>query len=212
MSLSRSGARTPKVRRITALIAAAAASGALLTGCSDDKSGKFDPEQPMLSGPNTNIIVAIPQGWHQVINSANPLIPEMVAPINCMGAQEVACATGLARIATITAKNVEEANNAVQAAVVGAQGVTDVTEVSKGPGKIGKRDGFLHKFTFKNPGATLTAEVASVQSGPTNPLPDGNLEFSVVLVWVSDKPNAPKPEIIDEIVNSTLVHGGVPPK
>lgn len=199
------------MRRMLSLGAAATAVAALLAGCSSgDSSSKDESQKLMLSGPNTNIIVAIPAGWHQVINSANPVIPEMVAPINCMGANEVACATGLARIATITAKNGDEASKAVQQAITGAPGVTDVTDISKGPAKVGKRDGFLHRFSFKNPGTTLTAAVASVPSGPTAPLPDGSQEFSVVLVWVSDKPNAPKVEVIDEIVGSTLVHGGVP--
>jgi hypothetical protein len=56
----------------------------------------------------------------------------------------------------------------------------------------------------------LTAEVAAVPSGPSTPDTHGNEEFSVVLVWISDKPNAPTLDVIDQIVNSTLVHGGVP--
>ncbi|MDQ2707562.1 MAG: hypothetical protein M3Z25_07950 [Actinomycetota bacterium] len=202
-----SESRAPKGRRAAALIATAAAAGLLLTGCGS--SGSDDAKGLLLSGPNTNIVVTIPAGWHQVINAANPMIPEMVAPTTCMGSDEIACSSGLARIATITAKNIQEATNAVQAAVTGATGVTDVTTVSKGPGKLGKRDGFLHRFTFKNPGATLTSEIAAVPSGPTTPDKEGNLEYSVVLVWISNKPDAPKVDDIDTIVNSTLVHGGV---
>jgi hypothetical protein len=186
-----------------------AASGLLLSGCSDS-GGAGTPEGLLLSGPDTNIVVTIPDGWHQVINSANPLIPQMVAPTTCMGSNEVACATGLARTATITAPNIEQAAKDVQQAVTSAPGVTDVTMVGQGPGKLGKRDGFRQRFTFRNPGTSLTAEVAAVPSGPTTPDPQGHLEYSVVLVWISDQPDAPKPEVIDQIVGSTLVHGGVP--
>lgn len=197
-------------KRVAGLIAVAAAAGVVLAGCSSSSDDGGDASKDLLlSGPNTNIVVTIPAGWHQVINSANPIIPEMVAPTTCMGADEVSCSVGLARIATITAKNVEEASNAVQAAVIGAPGVTDVADVSKGPGKVGKRDGFRHRFTFRNPGASLTSEIAAVPSGPTTPDAQGNLEYSVVLVWVSDKKDAPKVDDINTIIDSTLVHGGV---
>jgi serine/threonine-protein kinase len=44
----------------------------------------------LLAGPHTDITVAIPPGWHQVIDSTNPKIPEMVTPTTCMGdAEEV---------------------------------------------------------------------------------------------------------------------------
>jgi hypothetical protein len=196
-------------KRVAGLIAVSAAAGLVLAGCSSSSGGDDESKGLLLSGPNTNIVVSIPTGWHQVINSANPIIPEMVAPTTCMGADEVSCSLGLARIATITAKNVEEASNAVQAAVIGAPGVTDVADVSKGPGKVGKRDGFRHRFTFRNPGAMLTSEIAAVPSGPTTPDAQGNLEYSVVLVWISDKKDGPKADDINTIIDSTLVHGGV---
>lgn len=88
----------------------------------------------------------------------------------------------------------------MQAAVIG---VTEVADVSKGPGKVGKRDG------FRNPGASLTSEIAAVPSGTSTPDGQGNLEYSVILVWVSDKPDAPKVDVINTIIDSTLVHGGV---
>jgi hypothetical protein len=196
-------------KRMAGLIAGVAAAGLVLAGCSSSSDNGDSSKDLLLSGPNTNIVVSIPAGWHQVINSANPIIPEMVAPSTCMGADEVSCSLGLARIATITAKNVEEASNAVQSAVIGAPGVTDVADVSKGPGKVGKRDGFRHRFTFRNPGATLTSEIAAVPSGPTTPDAQGNLEYSVVLVWISDKKDGPKVDDINKIIDSTLVHGGV---
>lgn len=189
------------------LIAATAAAALLLAGCGGSRT---DADALMLSGPNTNIVVTIPAGWHQVINSANPIIPEMVAPTTCMGSNEVGCALGLARIATITAKTIQDATHAVAQAVTSASGVTDVAVAGEGPGKLGKRDGYRERFTFRNPGAALTSEIAAVPSGPTTPDPQGDLEYSVVLVWVSNKDGAPKTDVINTIIDSTLVHGGVP--
>jgi hypothetical protein len=91
--------------------------------------------------------------------------------------------------------------------VTGSPKVTDVADISKGPAKL---DGYRHRFTFRNPGAVLTAEVAAVPSGPTASNAEGDLEYSVILVWVSDRPGAPKADVIDQIVGSTLVRGGVP--
>jgi hypothetical protein len=193
-------------------LAATAAAAVLLTGCS---GGTPTPAPPpaglLLSGPNTNIVVTIPAGWHQIINSANPIIPEMVAPADCMGSNETACSLGLARIATITAPNLEAAATAVEHAVTTSPGVTTGPTISAGPGKVGTRDGYLHRFTFSNPGAHLTSEIAAVPSGPQIPDAHGNHEYSLVLVWVSDKPGAPTPEAIDQIISSALVTGGVPP-
>ena len=207
MSLSTGSDQRTRLSRVSAVIAATAIASLAVAGCSS--SAGNNPPGLLLSGPDTNIVVTIPAGWHQVIDSANPLIPEMVAPTTCMGSTEVACSTGLARIATLTAKTPEDAANAVQTAVTSAPGVTNVTDVSKGPGKIGKRNGFRHRFTFNNPGAVLTSEIAAVPSGPTTPDPQGNLEYSVILVWISNKPDAPKIDDINTIIDSTLVHGGV---
>ena len=190
-----SGARTRAWR--SGGLAVVAASALLLTGC-----GSSTP---------THVMVTIPTGWHQVINSANPVIPQMVTPTTCMGDNEVSCALGLVRTATTTAPTIEEAAKAVEDAVTGEPGITKGATLNQGPAKIGKRDGYRHRFTFTNPTTTLTAEVAAVPSGPTTPNPDGSLEYSIVLAWVSDKPDAPKPDVIDQIVDSTLVYGGQPP-
>jgi hypothetical protein len=195
---------------VAGLIAGTAAAGLVLAGCASSSGGGDESKDLLLSGPNTNIVVSIPAGWHQVINSANPIIPEMVAPTTCMGSDEVSCSLGLARTATITAKDIKDATHQVAQAVTSAQGVTDVAITSEGPGKVGKRDGYRERFSFKNPGAALTSEIAAVPSGPTTPDAQGNLEYSVVLVWVSNKDGAPKADIINTIIDSTLVHGGVP--
>ena len=177
------------VRIVMGMLAASA-----LAGCAH-------PAALTLTGPRTNVALTIPDGWHQVINTANPLIPEMVSPTTCRGAAEVSCALGLARTATFTAKSLEEAADAVRQSVVDDRRITNVTDVSKGPGKVGSVDGYRYRFTFRNPQANLTAEVAAVPVA-TAPAPDGTSEFSVILVWVSDKPDAPKPDIIDQIVGS----------
>jgi hypothetical protein len=201
--------RTPTGHARIGVLAVTTLAAALMSACSSA------PQQPktgglLLSGPDTNIVVTIPTGWHQLINTANPLIPEMVTPTDCMGSNETACATALARIATITAPDATAAEKAVEQAITTAPGVTKGTSLSEGPGKIGKRDGYRHRFTFSNPGAHLTADIAAVPSGPTTPDAQNNHEYSVVLVWVSDKPNAPQPDTIDHIIDSTLVAGGTP--
>jgi hypothetical protein len=193
-------------RSRTAVLTGAVLATAALSACSSPPHR----DGLLLSGPDTNVVVTIPAGWHQLINSVNPLIPEMVTPTDCMGSNETACATGLARIATITAPDVAAAVKAVEQAMTTAPGVSMGTTITDGPGKIGTRDGYRHRFTFASPGARLTAEIAAVPSGPTGPDAQNNYEYSVVLVWVSDKPNAPEPETIDIIIGSTLVAGGVP--
>lgn len=203
----------PRPRRVGKAVgfsAALAVSTLLLAGCSSNGEGSQNAEQLLLSGPNTHIVVAIPAGWHQVIDSSNPIIPEMVSPTTCMGNQEVSCATGLARIATLTAPSAEAAAHTVEHAVATAPGVKPGATISQGPGKVGLRDGYRHRFTFTNPAATLTSEIAAVPTGPTAPDAQGNHEFSIVLVWVSNKPGAPKPDVIDQIIGSALVSGGQP--
>jgi hypothetical protein len=54
------------------------------------------------------------------------------------------------------------------------------------------------------------SEIASVPTGSPTLDPQGNHEFSVVLVWVSDAPGAPKQDVIDQIIGSALFVGGHP--
>jgi hypothetical protein len=196
------------LNRAFAFGVAIAASPLLLASCSNDRGAAN--EQLLLTGPNIHIAVVIPSGWHQVIDSGNPSTPEMVSPINCMGNQEVACATGLARLATFTAPSAEAAAHTVQQAVITSPGVQAGSTVSQGPGKVGHRDGYRIRFNFSNPGAKLTSEVAAAPTGSAAPDPQGNHEFSAVLVWVSDKPGAPKHEAIDQIIGSAVFVGGQP--
>jgi hypothetical protein len=183
-----------------------AAGALLLVACG--RGGSPPPPAPLLlSGPNTDITVVIPPGWHQVIDSANPAMPEMVTPTTCMGGQEVACATGLSRIASFAAPNALVAEQTVQKGVYAGPGVIPGTTISRGPGKVGDRDGLRYRFTFSNPGALVTSEIAVAPSGPAAPNPQGNHEYSVVLVWVTNKPGAPTPDVIDQIVGSAKVTG-----
>jgi hypothetical protein len=184
--------------------------GALsLAGCG--QGGPPAPAALLLAGPHTDITVAIPAGWHQVINSASPAVPEMVAPTSCMGDQETTCATGLARIASVSAPNAQAAALTVQQAVYSAPQVTPGSSLNDGPGKVGDRDGYRHRFTFTNPAATLTTEIAVAASGPTTPNAQGNREYSIILAWVSNTPGAPGPDVIDQIVASAKITGGQPP-
>jgi hypothetical protein len=201
--------KSGRIARWTA-ICAVTVSAFALTGCSRGADNDTASEKLMLSGPTTDIIVAIPKGWHQVINSANPIVPQMVAPTTCMGSAELSCALGLTRLASLTAANAEAAVQAVEQSITSSAGVTVGASTTKGPGKVGRRDGFVHRFEFSNSSGKLTCEIAAVASGPSTPEANGDREFSVVLVWVSDVSGAPSPGVIDEIVNSAKVAGGTP--
>jgi hypothetical protein len=201
----------PSLRPVgrAATFGAIAASTLLIAGCGGG-SGSDNAERLLLSGPNINVAVAIPEGWHQVIDSSNSSTPEMVSPITCMGSQEVTCATGLARLATFTAPSAEAAAQSVEQAVGTAPGVKLGNIISQGPSKVGHRDGYQLRFNFSNPGAKLVSEIAVVPTGSTSPNAQGNHEFSVILVWVSDAPGAPKQDVIDQIIGSALFVGGQP--
>jgi hypothetical protein len=201
----------PSLRPVgrAATFGAIAASTLLIAGCGGG-SGSDNAERLLLSGPNINVAVTIPAGWHQVIDSSNPSTPEMVSPVTCMGNQEVACATGLARLATFTAPSPEAAAQSVEQAVGTAPGVKLGNIISQGPSKVGHRDGYQLRFNFSNPGAKLVSEIAVVPTGSASPNAQGNHEFSVIIVWVSDAPGAPKQDVIDQIIGSALFVGGQP--
>ncbi len=189
--------------------AAGAVAITLVAGCG---SSAPPPAPLLLGGPNTDITVEIPPGWHQTIDSSNPPIPEMVAPTTCMGNNEVSCALGLTRVASLIAPNEQAAEQLVEQAVAAAPGVKIGATISQGPRKVGSREGYSHRFSFTNPSATLTCEIATVPSGPSKPDAKGNQEFSLVLAWVTNKPGAPNPDVIDQIIGSTKVSvDGKPP-
>jgi hypothetical protein len=206
--------RNPSPRplgRATAFGAALAVSTLLLAGCGGDSGGGSQSvERLLLTAPNTDIAVTIPTGWHQVIDSTSPSTAEMVFPTTCMGNAEVTCATGLARLATFAAPSAEAAAQTVQRAVSTSPGVRPGSITSQGPGKVGQRDGHRLRFAFANASAKLVSEVAAVPTGSPTPDAQGNHEFSIVLVWVSGAPSAPKQDTIDQIIGSALFVGGHP--
>jgi hypothetical protein len=73
---------------------------------------------------------------------------------------------------------------------------------------VGLRDGYRHRFTFTNPNYRFTAEVATVPTGQGSADTVGTQRYSVVMVWVSDRPGAPDPSVIDDIVGSVKVVPG----
>jgi hypothetical protein len=208
---------SPRAAGRAGAFGAAIAATLLLAGCGGGSSagannGSAGGTQNIerLSGPNIDIVVTIPDGWHQVIDSSNPSTPEMVYPVTCMGSAEVSCATGLARLATFAAPSAQAAAETVQKAVSTSPGVQAGNTISQGPGQVGHRDGYRFRFNFSNATAKLVSEVAAVPTGSPAADSKGNHEFSVVLVWVSNVPNAPKQDVIDQIVGSALVAGGHP--
>jgi hypothetical protein len=196
----------PQPRPVPAARAAAVAVAFLVAGCSSSNANTAAPAPLLLAAPHTDIIVTIPPGWHQVIDSTNPAIGEMVAPTTCMGDAETSCSTALARIASVSAPTVQAADQSIYQAITSSPGVTPGPTTAQGPGTVGAHvDGYIHRFSFANPAATLTAAIATVPSGQPAPNAAGNREFSLVLVWVSNKPGAPNPAVIDQIINSTKI-------
>jgi hypothetical protein len=211
MSDARRNPSSRPVGRAAAFGAALAVSMLLLGGCaSSSSSDSQNAERLLLTAPNTDIAVTVPAGWHQVIDSSSPSTAEMVFPTTCMGNAEVTCATGLARLATFSAPSAEAAAQTVQRAVSTSPGVRPGSIASQGPGKVGQRDGHRLRFTFANASAKLVSEIAAVPTGSPTPDAQGNHEFSVVLVWVSDAPSAPKQDAINQIIGSALFVGGHP--
>lgn len=192
------------IRHLPALLATF--SLLLLTGCGAQAISL--ETQAYLIAPNVDIMVGVPQGWHQVINSAGPAVPEMVAPISCMGYLEVSCATGLARTTTFSAPSAGVADSWVVQAMTASLQIRSGETVSEGPAKVGLRDGYRHRFTFTNPNSRFTAEVATVPTGQGSADTVGTQRYSVVMVWVSDRPGAPDPSVIDDIVGSVKVVPG----
>jgi hypothetical protein len=200
------GTRAGQVGRSgLAVLATFATVITLLTGCS-----RSDSAAPplLLGGPNTNITVAIPRGWHQVIDSSNTQVAEMVTPVTCMGAHEVDCALGLARVATMLGSSARDAEQTVEQAILTSPGVTPGAWISTGPTRVGARSGYTHRFTFNNASGTLTCELAAVASGLSAADAQGNHEYSVILVWISGISQAPSLHVIDHIVESAEVIGG----
>jgi hypothetical protein len=129
-----------------------------------------------------------------------------------MGNAEQACATGIARIASLTAPSLQAAAQTVEQAIAAQPGVKEGKTISEGPGKVGRVDGYRHRFTIVNPATTLTTEVAAMPTGPSSADAQGNHYFSVILVEISTAPGAPKPDVIDSIVGSAQAStGGKPP-
>ena len=197
------------VGRTATFGAALAVFALLLAGCSSS-DGSQPGEQLLLTAPNTDIAVTIPTNWHQVIDSTNPSTAEMVFPTTCMGNAEVSCASGLARLATFAAPSAEAAAQTVERAISTAPGVRSAAITSQGPGKVGQRDGHRLRFTFSNATAKLVSEVAAAPTGSPAPDAHGNHEFSIVLVWISNVPTAPKQDVIDQIIGSAQFVGGHP--
>ena len=202
--------RNPSPRRLGCTVAFGAALAVFaLAGCGSS-GGSQNEEQLLLTAPNTDIAVTIPTSWHQVIDTTNPSTAEMVFPTTCMGNAEVSCASGLARLATFAAPSAEAAAQTVERAISTAPGVRSSAITSQGPGKVGQRDGHRLRFTFSNATAKLVSEVAAAPTGSPAPDAHGNHEFSIVLVWISNLPNAPKQDVIDQIIASSVFEGGHP--
>jgi len=201
-----------------AACSAGGTGGAAGPGTATPGAGSTGTGAPLrLSGPGTAITVVIPAGWHQVIDSADPSVPEMVTPDSCAGSDEVSCALGLARLADLAAPSAQAAAQAVQQAVDSGAGVRAGATLSGGPGQVAGQTGYLMRFRFSNGSGTLTSGIAAVPvvtaeaGGSSTPAPSGSgsRQFAVVLVWISGKAGAPGSGIISQVIGSAALTGGL---
>ncbi len=164
-------------------------------------TGPDSPSVPVgesrLAGPGTDISVAIPAGWHQVPEAANPQLLQMVYPDNCT--EQLKCASAAARVLTIQAANAQGGALTGEQAIAGQKGIQDAAVTSEGPIQIAGRSGYQVHFTFTAGKSKFQAVTAAVETG----LPSaGTVPTALIFVTVSDLAGAPPTTVMDQIVGS----------
>ncbi|HET9257503.1 MAG TPA: hypothetical protein VFO16_20200 [Pseudonocardiaceae bacterium] len=150
-----------------------------------------------LSGPGADLSVAIPTGWHQIADQADPQLLQMVYPDNCT--EQLRCASAMARLLSTQAANAQAAAEAGEQAVATLKGVEAATVTSQGPLQIAGRTGYQVRFAFTTAKAKFQAVTAAVETGVASA---GTVPTSLIFVTVSDLAGAPPAGVIDQIVSS----------
>jgi hypothetical protein len=177
------------------------AGSAVLFAAPATAAGSDTPSAPAgdsrLSGPGVDLSVSIPTGWHQISDTADPQLLQMVFPNNC--SEKVRCATAMARLLSTQAANAQVGAQAGEQAVAGQQGIEGVTVTSEGPLQIAGRNGYQVRFTFSSGKAKFQAATAAVETGLASA---GTVPTSLIFVTVSDLVGTPPASVIDQIVGS----------
>jgi hypothetical protein len=150
-----------------------------------------------LSGPAADLSVAIPTGWHQISDQADPQLLQMVYPDNCT--EQLRCASAMARLLSTQAASAQAGAQAVEQAVATQPGIQGAAITSEGPLQIAGRNGYQVRFSFSTAKAKFQAVTAAVETGTASA---GTVPTSLIFVTVSDLAGAPQATVIDQIVGS----------
>lgn len=150
-----------------------------------------------LSGSGVGLSVAIPTGWHQIPDQADPQLLQMVYPNTC--SEQLRCASAMARVLSTQAASAQTEAQAAEQAITTQPGIQGATLTSEGPIQIAGRTGYQVRFSFSNAKAKFQAVTAAVETGPAS---SGTVPTSLIFATVSDLPGAPPASVIDQIVGS----------
>ena len=150
-----------------------------------------------LSGPDVNISLTIPTGWHQITSQADPQLLQMVYPNTC--SEQLRCASAMARVLSMQATSAQAEAQAAEQAITSQPGVQSATVTSESPTQIAGRNGYQVRFTFSTAKAKFQAATAAVETGLAS---SGTVPTSLIFVTVSDLAGAPPASVIDQIVGS----------
>lgn len=174
-----------------------AATASLATFATGPDSPSVPVGESRLSGPGTDISVAIPAGWHQIPEQANPQLLQMVYPDNCT--EQLKCASAAARVLTIQAANAQGGALAGEQALASQKGIQDAAITSEGPVQIAGRNGYQVHFSFTAGKNKFQAVTAAVETGLASA---GTVPTALIFITVSDLAGAPPATVMDQIVGS----------
>ena len=150
-----------------------------------------------LSGSAVAISVAIPAGWHQVVDQSRPQMLQMVYPQSC--SQGVQCASGIARLASGQTTSAHDAASSAEQTVATLPGVQGASVTSEGPTQIAGHNGYQVHFVYTHANKKFQAATAAVETGPAA---SGMVPTSLIFVTVSDVAGAPPASVADQIIGS----------
>ena len=175
----------------------------------------LEEQPPRLWGYGIDFSVAIPTGWHQIPfrfypNKDHPDVHDslMGFPDGCHLVKGECSA--IASISSCLGFSMPERIQANLNEIINMPNISEINVISQGPVQVGRRQGYEIRFTFSNSYHEFTAALVGAPSGFARPDSDGKREFSGVFVMVpTDIANAPAPSVIDQIIDSAKVVGGL---
>ena len=156
--------------------------------------------ESQLSGPSVAISVAIPPGWHQLVDQRHPQMLQMVYPETCT--QGLQCATALARLLSGQAASAQTAASTAKQSITSLPGIQGAGLTSEGPAQIAGHTGYQLRFVYSHAETKYQAALATVETGPAAA---GMVPISLIFVSVSDRPEAPPVSVVDQIIGSAQV-------